>query len=100
MVLQIVLVIILGRLELIHITVCLLKKHWLWVVNKNKNKYYDVIFLEKFRININPVTNIFVYHNAVIIIFYILYIKWMFACYKWTDVNKKRASKEWDVCHY
>ena len=45
------------------------------VVNKNENKYYDVIFLEKCRININPVTNVFVYHNAVIIIFYILYIK-------------------------
>ena len=56
MLLQIVLVITLERLELIHIILCLLKKILNFhnviiliksVVNKNENKYYYNIFLEK-----------------------------------------------------
>ena len=57
-VLQIVLIIILEKSELIHVSLYLLKKYWLFiihnviiliksVVNKNKYEYYYNIFLEK-----------------------------------------------------
>ena len=68
MVLQIVLIIILERSEFIHIILYLLKNIDFScyiiliksVANKNKNKYYSIIFLEKGR-----------YKD-----------KWMFLCYK------------------